>query len=102
MQAVWQSHSAGRRLLDLQQLRINDGMWMMPWKCSNCETIITDPLDQSLLVSGENRTHLGLNLARLCSTCTKGVLTMKLVFKRSSVKEDWKFEQYLPVESEKL
>jgi hypothetical protein len=84
-------------MLVLQQLWLHDGMWLMA-TCSNCEKEIA--LDNTAVtVCGGN--PRGLLLGDICADCTENVLTMKLVFKREGVKEDFKFEQYLPVESVK-
>ena len=64
--------------------------------CSNCEKKITG--ETAVTVCGAPR---GAAIGDLCTTCVKGVLTMKIVFKRPSSKVDFKFAQYLPVESEK-
>lgn len=68
-------------------------MWMM--NCSNCEKEVdeADPANVQVM-HGSSDMHL-------CLDCQKGVLVMKIVLKRTSVKDDFKFEQYLPVESAK-
>jgi hypothetical protein len=66
-------------------------------KCSNCEKTVETP-GASITVCDESH---GTLCAEICEHCLKGVLTMKIVFKRESAKDDFKFEQYLPVESEK-
>lgn len=66
-------------------------------KCSNCEKTV-DAENTAVTVCAYPR---GLVIGDLCGDCVKGVLTMKLVFKRASAKDEFKFEQYLPVESEK-
>lgn len=66
--------------------------------CSNCEKEITPETTAVTVFGGDPQANL---IGDLCAACVENVLTMKLVFKRASVKEDFKFEQYLPVESVK-
>lgn len=65
--------------------------------CSNCEKPIEKP-ELAMTVCGVPR---GAVIADLCEHCHKNVLVMKLVFKREKPTDDFKFEQYLPVESAK-
>lgn len=82
-------------MLGLQRVRINNRVWLM--KCSNCEKPMT-AATTAITVCGDPR---GAVIGDLCSDCVKGVLTMKLVFKREKPDEPFKFEQYLPVENVK-
>lgn len=82
----------------MYDVRINNGMWLMTTKCSNCDNTVKNP-ETSITVCDESAAAL---CGEICEDCQKGVLTMKIVLKRASVKEPFKFEQYLPVESEKV
>jgi hypothetical protein len=68
--------------------------------CSNCETKVL--ADQStsvkdwLLVSRD-----GELVARLCGTCQRSVLTLKIVLHRDKPDQPFQFEGYLPVETAK-
>lgn len=66
-------------------------------KCMNCEKPVA-LTNTAVTVCGEPR---GAIIGDLCADCVKGVLTMKLVFKRANTQENFKFEQYLPVETDK-
>jgi len=70
--------------------------------CSNCERIF-DPLvdEASLVLNTSPKTAAGYTVARICGTCTKGVLTLKIVLSRPNSKSPFAFEGFLPVASEK-
>jgi NAD-dependent SIR2 family protein deacetylase len=78
----------------LSSMRNHDGVWMM--KCSNCEASLS--FEQNHLLVKKSG---GDPCARLCNTCTKDVLTMKIVLKRDKPDEPFTFEGYLPVSSVK-
>lgn len=65
-------------------------------RCANCDAAI-EPNDPAA-ITVQSR---GVTIA-LCRKCQEKVLTMKIVFKRETSGVPFKFEQYLPVESEKL
>lgn len=58
--------------------------------CSNCNDT---PKDSDYLAVTRNNEVVGI----ICSACQNSVLVLKLVFKREDVKQNFVFEQYLPV-----
>lgn len=69
----------------------------MDLKCANCERPVEDGDPECVQVL-----HRTIDdQINICPACQETVLTMKIVLKRESVKDDFKFEQYLPVECEK-
>lgn len=75
---------------------------MIGTPCSNCGTVIPQTQQGRKQMVAAVRTLPGaLCVAMICEDCMKGVLTMKLVFKRDSADEGFQFEQYLPVACEK-
>lgn len=65
-------------------------------KCSNCDAEV-DPVNALLVVRGAGRAQIAV----LCGTCEKGVLTMKIVLGRLKETSEFNFEGYLPVSSVK-
>lgn len=64
-------------------------------KCANCESECPPAL--VVRSSGDDPVTLG----HLCSACVDGVLTLKIVLKRTNTSSPFTFDGYLPVESEK-
>jgi hypothetical protein len=65
-------------------------------KCSNCE----GPIDTTTAII-VSRGHYKEVAAVICGTCLKDVLTLKIVLARTSVRDELKFDGYLPVASAK-
>jgi len=71
-------------------------MWVMR-NCANCGKTMT-PKDQAIIVYDATNDQ---TIADICCDCIKGVLTMKVVFKREAADKPFAYEQYLPVETDK-
>ena len=71
-------------------------------KCSNCEKELGFNTDETtLVVNSHTQSFITNALATICSDCTTGVLTLKIVLSRKEKKDAFAFEGYLPVSSVK-
>lgn len=64
--------------------------------CSNCDAKVKDGEGLNVCLGSQ-----GESVTRLCETCVKGVLTLKIVLARRTEKDVFSFEGYLPVSSVK-
>lgn len=88
-------------MLVLLNMRINKWVWLM--KCSNCEKDVPNGETALEVVKAKEGFVASASppIVWICATCQQNVLVMKIVLRRESPKDDFKFAQYLPVETDK-
>ena len=68
---------------------------MIP-NCDNCDEPVNDLKDALSVKLGSD-----LTLATICKHCQEKVLTLKIVLSRETGKDEFRYEQILPVATEK-